>query len=69
MIENQFQFENTQAKRAELQQLLDQKRSEQDSSYARELTIRSLKHRINRLTEEMARYTAHQVAGESRPTS
>ena len=62
MIENQFQFENTQAKRAELQQLVDQKRQEGSDSYASELTLRSLKRRINQLTEEMARYESQHLS-------
>ena len=62
MIENQFQFENTQAKRAELQQLVDQKRKEGSDSYASELTLRSLKRRINQLTEEMVRYESQHLS-------
>ena len=61
MIENDFQLENTRAKRADLQELLDQKRGEQPESLACKLTIQSLKRRINRLTEEMLRYTAQQT--------
>lgn len=61
MIENQIQYENTLTKRAELQQLVDKALAEPGESYARELTIQSLKRRINRLTEEMLRYTAQQT--------
>jgi hypothetical protein len=61
MIEDQVQYENTAAKRAELQQLVDKARAEPGESYARELTIQSLKRRINRLTEEMLRYTTSQT--------
>ena len=61
MIEDQIQYENTVVKRAELQQLVDKARAEPGESYARKLTIQSLKRRINRLTEEMFRYTAQQT--------
>ena len=56
MIENQFQCENTRAKLQELQLLYDQKRNELGESHVRELTLRSLKHRINRFAEELTRY-------------
>ena len=62
MIENQTQYENTLAKQAELQQLVDKALAEPGQSYARELTIRSLKRRINQFTEELLRYTARQSA-------
>ncbi len=65
MIENQIQYENTLVKRAELQRLVDKTLSEPGESYARELTIQSLKRRINRFTEEMLRYTAQQTAKAS----
>ena len=66
MIKNQIQFENTLTKRAELQQLVEKAQAEPGQSYARELTIRSLKRRINQFTEEMLRYTAQQPVKESR---
>ena len=66
MIEDQIQYENTAAKRAELQQLVDKARTEPGESYARELTIHSLKRRINRLTEEMLRYSAQQTVKSPR---
>ncbi len=56
MIENDQQLENTRGKLALLQQLFDDARRETDPSYAHELTLRSLKRRMNQLTEEMARY-------------
>jgi hypothetical protein len=56
MIENQLQFENTRAKQQELQQLYERKRNETGDAHVRELTLRSLKHRINRFAEELARY-------------
>lgn len=61
MIQNDFQLENTRAKRADLQDLLDQKRNEQPTSLASKLTMQSLQRRINRLTEEIQRYLAHQT--------
>ncbi len=57
MIENDQQLENTRAKHELLKRLCDEARAEPGESYARELTIQSLKRRINRLTEEMLRYT------------
>jgi hypothetical protein len=65
MIENDFQLENTRAKQADLQELLDQKRNEQPASLASKLTIQSLQRRINRLTEEMQRYLAHRSPANS----
>jgi len=66
VIENQIQYENTLTKRAELQQLVDKAQAEPGESYARELTIRSLKRRINQFTEEMLRYTAQQSVNAPR---
>lgn len=60
MIENDEQLENTRAKHALLQRLCDEARVAADDSSSRELTIQSLKRRINRLTEEMLRYTTQQ---------
>jgi hypothetical protein len=34
---------------------------ESDNTYARELSLRSLKRMINQLTEEIARYEAHAI--------
>lgn len=65
MIENDFQLENTRAKRADLQELLDQKRSEHPASLASKLTVQSLQRRVNRLTEEMHRYLAHRTPANS----
>ena len=65
MIENDLQLENTRVKREMLQRLCDDSRAEPGESYARELTIQSLKRRINRFTEEMLRYTAQQTAKAS----
>ncbi len=60
MIENDLQLENTRVKRELLQRLCDEARAEPGECYARELTIQSLRRRINRLTEEMLRYTTRQ---------
>jgi hypothetical protein len=59
MIENQRQFENTKVKLLELQQLYERKRQESGDPHVRELTLRSLKNRINQFTEELARYSTH----------
>ncbi len=56
MIENPLQCEHARAKLGELQLLYDRKRSESGDSHVRELTLRSLKHRINRFAEELTRY-------------
>lgn len=67
MIENDQQLENTRRKRAMLQEALDETQNETDNNnsnnsnaYVRELTLRSLKRRINRMTEEMVRYESQQ---------
>ena len=64
MIENDQQLENTRRKRAMLQEALDETQNETDNdnsnAYVRELTLRSLKRRINRMTEEMVRYESQQ---------
>ena len=55
-IENQQQYENTRAKLQELEQLYERKRQEPTNDHIRELTLRSLKQRINQFQEEMARF-------------
>ena len=57
-IENQRQWENTQAKLRELEQLYEKKRQQPADTHVQELTLRSLKKRINQFKEEMARYEA-----------
>lgn len=57
-IENQRQWKNTQAKLQELEVLYDRKRQEPGNEHVRELTLRSLKKRINQFKEEIARYEA-----------
>lgn len=58
-IENRRQLENTQAKLQELEQLYERKQQEPAvDAHVQELTLRSLKKRINRFKEEIARYEA-----------
>ncbi len=57
-IENRRQWENTRAKLRELEQLHENKRQEPGSDHIHELTMRSLKKRINQFKEEIARYEA-----------
>jgi len=56
-IENRRQLENTRAKLKDLEQLYEQVRQEPtDNALVRELTLRSLKKRINQFKEEIARF-------------
>ena len=55
-IENQRQWENTREKLQELEQLYQRKQEEPIDEHIRELTLRSLKKRINQFKEEIARY-------------
>lgn len=55
-IENRRQWENTQAKLWELEQLYEKKRQQPADAHVQELTLRSLKKRINQFKEEIARY-------------
>jgi hypothetical protein len=64
-IENRRQCDNTRAKMQELEQLYEKKRQELGDEHVRELTLRSLKKRINQFKEEIARYEAH--AGSPAP--
>ena len=64
-IENRRQFENTRKKLCELERLYEKKQREQSDDHVRELTLRSLKKRINQFKEEMARYEAR--AGSQSP--
>jgi hypothetical protein len=58
-IENRRQLENTRAKLAELEELYEKKRQEPvDDEHVRELTLRSLKKRINQFKEEVSRFEA-----------
>lgn len=59
-IENRRQLENTRRKLQELEQLYTKKvHGPATSAHVRELTLRSLKKRINQLKEEIARFEAH----------
>ena len=58
-IENRRQLENTRAKLQRMEQFYEKKRQEPaDNALVRELTLRSLKKRINQFKEEIARYEA-----------
>ena len=57
-IENRRQWENTRAKLQELEQLYERKRQEPTDEHVRQLTLRSLKKRINQFKEEIARFEA-----------
>ena len=67
-IENRRQWENTRAKLRELEQLYERKCQEQGDEHIRELTLRSLKKRINQFKEEIARFEAR-VGSTSLPDS
>jgi hypothetical protein len=58
MIENRRQCENTRAKLRDLEQLYEKKRVEPGDEHVRELTLRSLKKRINQLKEEITCFEA-----------
>ena len=59
-IENRRQLENTRVKIAELEELYNRKRQETAAdAHLQELTLRSLKKRINQFKEEVARFEAH----------
>jgi hypothetical protein len=57
-IENRRQWENTGCKLKELEELYERKRQEPGGDHVRDLTLQSLKRRINRFKEEMARFEA-----------
>lgn len=58
-IENRRQLDNARTKLAELEQLYEKKRQEPaDDEHVRELTLRSLKKRINQFKEEISRFEA-----------
>ena len=63
-IENRRQLENTRAKLQELEQLDAQTRQGRAAgAHVRELTLRSLKKRINRFEEEIARFEVRSGSG------
>jgi hypothetical protein len=58
-IENRRQLENTRVKLQELEQLFTKtQQGPATSEHVRELTLRSLKKRINQFKEEIARFEA-----------
>ena len=67
-IENRRQWENTRAKLHDLETLFESKRQEPGDEHIRELTLRSLKKRINQFKEEIIRYEAR-VASPARGSS
>jgi uncharacterized protein YdcH (DUF465 family) len=58
MIENRRQCENTRRKLRDLEELHEKKRVERGDDRVRELTLRSLKKRINQLKEEITCFEA-----------
>lgn len=59
-IENEGQLENTRRKLRELEQLYSKtEQAPPSDEHVRELTLRSLKKRVNRFKEEIARFEAH----------
>lgn len=56
-IENRRQLENTRRKLQMMEELYEKKRKEPaDNALVRELTLRSLKKRINQFKEEITRF-------------
>jgi hypothetical protein len=66
-IENRRQWQNTREKLAELERMFEAKREEPGDEHIRELTLRSLKKRINQFKEELARFEAR--SGSPTPQS
>ena len=63
-IENRRQLENTRLKLQELEQLyVKTRQGPATSEHVRELTLRSLKKRINQFKEEIARFEARAKSG------
>jgi len=63
-IENRRQLENTRMKLQELEQLYARtQQSPASSEHVRELTLRSLKKRINQFREEIIRFEARVRSG------
>lgn len=59
-IENRRQLENTRSKLKDLERLYaDTQQGFAASAHVRELTLRSLKKRINQFKEEITRFEAH----------
>ena len=63
-IENRRQLENTRMKLQDLEQLYTKtQQGPPNSEHVRELTLRSLKKRINQFKEEITRFEAHAGSG------
>jgi septation ring formation regulator EzrA len=63
-IENRRQLENTRIKLQDLEQLyVKTQQGPATSEHVRELTLRSLKKRINQFKEEIARFEARTSSG------
>jgi hypothetical protein len=63
-IDSRHQLENTRLKLQELEQLyLETKQGAATSEHVRDLTLRSLKKRINQFKEEIARFDARAGSG------
>jgi hypothetical protein len=66
-IDSRHQLENTRLKLQELEQLyLETKQAPATSEHVRELTLRSLKKRINQFKEEITRFEARADSGASK---
>lgn len=66
-IESRRQCENTQAKLRDLERLYESKQVAQGDQSIRDLTLHSIKKRINQLREEIARFEARvstQISGK-----
>jgi hypothetical protein len=69
-IENRRQLENTRSKLHELEELyLRTQEGPATSDHVRELTLRSLKKRINQFKEEITRFEAHASPARPRDSS
>ena len=64
-IESQRQCENTRAKLLDLERLYERKQQESGNEYVRDLTLRSLRKRINQFKEQIARFEARATTSAS----
>jgi len=55
-IENRHQWETARRKLRELEELYEKKREESSDAHVRDLTLRSLKKRMNQFQEEIVRF-------------
>jgi septation ring formation regulator EzrA len=66
-IDKKNQLENTRLKLQELEQLyVETKQDASTSEHVRELTLRSLRKRINQFKEEITRFAARDTSGAPR---